>query len=161
LRYNGLRRVCKRKEVIMRVVVLIVVVGLVCCGCFQKVPQQTPGSTTGPAPGDWLKIVSFEPALPTTLHPGDELHVIIHYGMHSVDGVRIFARPYTHGAKTPGFRAHPSPMYAPGEGDAVGWFTFDKPAKVHEVRVRMVDAANPDRVLVEIVRPIKAQWVHP
>ena len=147
----------------MRVVVLIVLVGVVCCGCFQRAPEQVPGPEPGAGleKGNWLKIVSFKPGLPATLHPGDRLHVVIRYGMHSVDGVHIFARPYTHGVKTPGYRAHPSPTYGPGEGEAVGWFTFDKPTKVHEVRVRMVDAADPDHVLVEIGHPIKAQWVHP
>jgi len=145
----------------MRVVVLVVLVGLACCGCFQRAPQQTPGPMTGPGPGNWLEIVNFEPGVPATLHPGERLHVIVHYGMHSVDGVRIFVRPYTHGELTPGYRAHPSPVYGRGEGEAVGWFTFDDPAKVHEVHIQMVDAANPDHVLAEIGHRINSQWVHP
>ena len=145
----------------MRVVVLIVLAGVVCCGCFQRAPEHMPGPVTGAEPANMLDIVNFEPAIPATLHPGDRLHVIVHYRMHTVDGVRIFVRPYTHGEKTPGYKAHGSGVYGPGEGEIVGWFTFDKPTKVHEVRVQMVKAADPDHVLVEIGLPIEAQWVNP
>jgi hypothetical protein len=145
----------------MRVVVLIVLVAVACCGCFGQAGKQVPGPMTHPESGNWLEIANFEPAVPVTLHPGERLHVIVRYGMHSVNGVRIFVRPSTHGKLTPGYRAHGSPVYSRGEGEAVGWFTFDDPTKVHEVRIQMVDAANPDHVLVEIGHPIESQWVHP
>jgi hypothetical protein len=145
----------------MRIVALILFVGVVCCGCWPPPPYQPPGP--GPAADEMnaLEIVRFEPGLPATLHPGDKLHVIIHYRMHSVDTVRIFARPYTNGQPTPGYGAHGSPEYGRGEGEVDGWFSFTKPTKVHEVRVRMVDAGNQDHVLAEISRPIKAVWVKP
>lgn len=141
----------------MRIVALILLAGVVCCGCWPPPPYQPPAT----AQGNSLEIIRFEPGVPATLHPGDRLHVVIRYRMQTADTVRIFARPYTHGEPTPGYGAHGSPEYPRGEGEVVGWFTFDKPTKVHEVRVQMVDAADPDHVLVEIGRPIKAQWVKP
>jgi len=145
----------------MRIVALILLAGVVCCGCWPPPPYYPPGPEPGHEPENALEIIRFEPGLPATLHPGDRLHVVIHYRMHSVDSVRIFARPYTNGKPTPGYGAHGSPEHGRGEGEIVGWFKFDKPTKVHEVRVQMVDGADPNHVLVEIGRPIKAVWVKP
>lgn len=144
----------------MRVIALILLAGVICCGCGRYV-YHPPGPGPEPEPENGLQIIGFEPGLPAELHLGDRLHVRVRYWMQSADTVRIFVRPYTNGEPTPGFHAPGSPEYGRGEGELVGWFEFDKPTKVHEVRVRMVDAADPDRVLAEVGRPIKAIWFKP
>ena len=138
----------------MRKLLLASFVALFVCGCFPYPPAPPPG----PGPGDWLEITAFEPGVPAVLNFGDRLHVVIRYRMQSVDGVRIFARPYTNGKKTPGYRAHPSATYGRGEGEVVGWFTFSKVATVDEVRVEMVNAAN-NEVIAQISHEIEARWV--
>ncbi|MBN1918394.1 MAG: hypothetical protein JW889_10820 [Verrucomicrobia bacterium] len=110
---------------------------------------------------DGLEITGFEPAVPATLHPGDRLHVTVHYRMQAVAGVKIFVRPFTNDQPTPGYKAHGSPTYGRGNGELVGWFTFDQQAKVHRVRVQMVDAADPDHVIAETWHKVNSQWVKP
>lgn len=137
----------------MKTLLLVLFISVFACGCFPP-PPMYPG---GPAPGDALEIISFDPAMPARLNYGARLNVEIRYEMHSVDGVRIFARPYTDGKKTPGYGAHASPVYPRGDGTIVGWFKFDKSTHVDEVRVEMVNAAN-NQVIHRISRGIDATW---
>ena len=143
----------------MRALLLIPIVGLLVCGCFGPPTTTSDGPAAGSA--DVLKIARFEPGVPATLHPGDKLNVYVRYKVESVDQARIFVRPFTNGEPTPGYKAHGSPAYGRGASEMVGWFTFDNPTKVHEVRVQMVDAANPDRVIAEVGAKVNSQWVAP
>ncbi len=137
----------------MRALLLVLFVSVFVCGCMPLPPMYP----EGPAPGDALEIISFDPPMPARLGFGARLNVEIRYEMHSVDGVRIFARPYTGGKKTPGYGAHGSELYPRGDGVIVGWFTFKKAAHVDEVRVEMVNAAN-NQVIHRIAHEIDATW---
>jgi hypothetical protein len=61
------------------------------------------------------------------------------YSTTDPGGVYIFVRPYTNGALTPSYAAHPSPLYptsATGQGS--GWFTITAgPMEVDELRIQM------------------------
>jgi hypothetical protein len=145
----------------MRTLALVPIIILVASGCFgPSQPQQQP-QLPGPEASNMLKIIRFEPGVPATLHPGDKLNVYVRYRLESVDQARIFVRPFTNGEPTPGYKAHGSPTYDRGKGEMVGWFTFDKPTKVHDVRVQMVDARDPDHVVAEIGAEVNSQWVAP
>jgi hypothetical protein len=138
----------------MRTLLLALVGAVVLCGCRPIEPTlpDTPGVLR-----DGLKIVDYDPNVPAKLRTGDRLTMTVDYRIRSCAQARIFARPYTGGTKTPGYGAHPSPLYTRGEGRAVCWFTFDQPAVVDEVRVEMVNEATGQ--VVESVRyRIKAQW---
>jgi hypothetical protein len=121
-----------------------------------------PGASATNQAGDSLEIVSFDPSLPaTTLNPialGKHLTVHVRYNVTSPDGCRIFVRPLTGGALTPGYAAHPSPLFT-GSGEMDGWFFFDASADVDQVRVVMVssDAAQSTTFLTLILN-IQAQW---
>jgi thiol-disulfide isomerase/thioredoxin len=106
---------------------------------------------------DCLTIVSYAPPLPATLEAGERLSVTIDYTIASAEGAQIWARPYTEGKSTPGYGAHPSPLYGKGSGRLVGWFTFRQPATVDEVRVTMV--TNRADVVTFVAAKIQAQWV--
>jgi hypothetical protein len=144
----------------MKTLLFIPIIVLLASGCFGPPP---PPPAQGPVSGasNMLKIIRFEPNVPATLHPGDKLFVYVRYRVESVDQARIFVRPITHGEPTPGYKAHGSPVYDRGESEMVGWFTFDKPTKVHEVRIQMVDAGKPDHVIAEIWQQINSQWIKP
>ena len=137
----------------MRALLLVLFVSVFVCGCMPLPPLYP----ENPAAGDVLEVISFDPPVPAKLGLGARLNVEIRYEMQSVDGVRIFARPYTNGKKTAGYGAHPSEVYPRGGGVIVGWFTFQKPAHVDEVRVEMVNAAN-NEVIYRISREIDATW---
>jgi len=146
----------------MRALLFVPIIVLLASGCFGPPPAPTtPTQGPGPEASNMLKIVRFEPGVPATLHPGDKLFVYVHYRVESVDQARIFVRPLTHGESTPGYKAHGSPTYDRGKGEMVGWFTFDKPTKVHDVLVQMVDAGNPDHVIAEVGAEVNSQWVKP
>jgi thiol-disulfide isomerase/thioredoxin len=104
-----------------------------------------------------LEVVSTKPASPALLKPGERLEITIRYALDSAEGALIFARPYTQGKSTPGYRAHPSPVYERGKGELVGWFFFDRAVEVDEVRVEMKDATS-RATLKTLSHPLQAQW---
>jgi len=106
---------------------------------------------------DLLEIVSPTPQTPTVLSLGERFTVKVRYHLASVNQARIWARPYTGGKYTSGYRAHPSPMYDAGTGEMEGWFFFDEPTKVDEVRVQMVPADSREPIAAASLK-ISAEW---
>lgn len=73
-------------------------------------------------------------------------------------GCRILVRPLTDGALTPGYAAHPSPLFS-GSGEMDGWFCFDSSADVDQVRVVMVSSDEAQsRTFLTLILNIEAQW---
>jgi hypothetical protein len=105
---------------------------------------------------DQLKILSLAPASPARFKAEERVVVKVEYELESADAVRIFARPYTGGKKTPGYRAHPSPKYEKGSGEMEGWFGFISDANVDEIRVEMRSLEN--KLLAEASMPVKLVW---
>jgi thiol-disulfide isomerase/thioredoxin len=107
-----------------------------------------------------LEIKSINPASPAQLKAGERLTIAVEYRNPEARSVQIWVRPYTGGKSTPGYRAHGSPAYKATTGQIEGWFHFDRPAAVDEVRVEMVEGASgPERkVLATISQPISATW---
>ena len=72
--------------------------------------------------------------------------------------MRIFARPFTSGALTPNYAAHPSPLYPVGTGSASGWFTIsDGTVKVDQIRIQMWNA-DQTRLLFQTKIPVSYQF---
>jgi hypothetical protein len=107
--------------------------------------------------GDWLTVSSVEPAPPAVLGLNERLVFTLRYSITNTHSMRIFARPYTGGFTTPGYSAHPSPLFPPGSGKAEGWFSFRKPATVDEVRLTMVDEET-QQVVARASKSIVAEW---
>jgi thiol-disulfide isomerase/thioredoxin len=107
-----------------------------------------------------LEIKSISPTSPAQLKAGDRLTIAVEYRNPEARSVQIWARPYTGGRTTPGYRAHGSSAYTDTAGRIEGWFFFEQPTTVDEVRVEMVErAAGSDRkVLATISQPITATW---
>ena len=109
-----------------------------------------------------VRILSTIPASPAVLETGKRFYVKIAYRLDSTDTVRIWARPYTRGARTPGYKAHGSPLYKKEGlhiGMAVGYFFFDKLASVDEVRVHMWDVRK-RKYICSISKKVNVRWAH-
>jgi hypothetical protein len=106
--------------------------------------------------GDKLEVVSVSPPSPAVLNSDEQVVIRVKYALESADAVRIFARPYTGGKKTPGYRAHPSPKYEKGSGEMEGWFRFISDANVDEIRVEMRSLEK--KLLAEASMPVKLGW---
>jgi len=109
-------------------------------------------------PGDSLEVISVEPACPAVLDLGEKLRVKVRYRVVSSDSVRIWVRPYTRGRRTSGYKAHGSSTYEKGTGVVEGYFFFDKPTVVDEVRINMRGVAIGKDVHT-ISYKIDARWI--
>ena len=110
-----------------------------------------------------LEVISVEPPSPAVLNPGEKLHVKFRYRLGSCEAVQIWARPYTNGRKTRGYRAHGSSVYKKAvreSGVAEGSFFFDEPAVIDEVRINMQDVASRKDVHTTSYK-IDARWIGP
>jgi len=110
--------------------ILLLTLSLFCCG-FKKTAK--------------LKVISIEPKTPATLEAGQKLLINFEYDLGPYDSVLIWARPQTNGQSTPGYAAHPSPVYKKSvnpKGKAQGYFFFDRPTKVDEIVVRMSSSGS-------------------
>ena len=96
--------------------------------------------------------VEFDVAQNTQLDHGDRVNVSFDYTTDELDGARIFARPMTNDALTPGYGAHPSPLHMDSEGDGTGFFTINSGlVKVDQVRLQMTNADQSEILATKIV----------
>jgi len=109
--------------------------------------------------GDRLTIIKFSPDLPASIAIGEKLIVTVEYHINSVKEAQIFVRPFTNGKTTPGYRAHGCRPIEEGEGVIEGYFFFNKPTIVDEVRVKMVKAEDRSHICTSISKEISAQWL--
>jgi hypothetical protein len=68
--------------------------------------------------------VTYTPALPAVLDPGEQVAVGFAYATTEAAGVRIWALPRTDGGYTPAYFNGNSPLYPVGEGGGNGWFSI-------------------------------------
>ena len=117
----------------------------------------TSGIASPESQQDSLEVVSIIPRCPAVLPLGQALVVRIRYHLTSANQARIWARPYTKGLRTSAYRAHPSPFYPAGRRMVEGWFCFDQPTKVDEVRVEMVPADSREPIATASLK-LDAEW---
>ncbi len=118
------------------------------------------GQETSPevvlAPGDHLvTAISLGPDTPNILYDNQNVDVNFSYSTTEAGGVRIFIRPFTNGALSPNYAAHPSPLYpTSATGSGTGWFTITSGTTVvDEIRIQMWDA-NQTTLLFETFIPV-------
>lgn len=58
--------------------------------------------------------------------------------------------------RTPG-KSHPSPVYGPGNGEALIWFTLDVPGKIDVMRIQAVPQGR-DAAVAQIEFPVNLRW---
>jgi hypothetical protein len=114
-------------------------------------------------PEDELMVASSEPVLPATLEFGQKLNFEIVYELKSIEKTAIWVRPFVNGHRAGGYSAHHLIIVEKGaENPSVvtGWFFFNKPTQIDEIRVLMKDA-NTGKIVKEISYPITAAWTNP
>lgn len=95
--------------------------------------------------GDQLEVVELRPPLDRELaknefHPlkdGQRISVRFQYTIKSVEGARIFVRPYVDGKRLRKFEANGSPIYRQGSAKASGYFRLTDESIVDEIQVQM------------------------
>ncbi|MDZ7342776.1 MAG: T9SS type A sorting domain-containing protein [candidate division KSB1 bacterium] len=103
---------------------------------------------------DYISNIQMPPS-PVTLQLGEQLHVTFDYFTTNAAGVRIFVRPITNGAPSPGYGAHGSPVYPSGNGNGSGWFTINAGfVTVDHVRIQMYNA-DQSQLILECFVPVE------
>jgi hypothetical protein len=102
--------------------------------------------------------IALTPATPNLLAFNQDVNLTFNYSTDVAGGVRIFARPFTNGALTPGYAAHGSPLYATGSGSGNGFFTITSGAvTVDQIRFQMYNA-DQSQLIFEAFIPVHYQF---
>lgn len=107
-----------------------------------------------------LAVIATEPETPTVLGLGEKLVVIIHCDPPTPHPVQVWARPYEKGVLAMGYTAHSLAMVSKqnrNTGIVTGWFYFNKPKTIDEVRVFMRDVST-NKILITRSYKVDAKW---
>jgi len=138
-----------------KVICLVFAISLLLLSCDYSEDGGS-GSVSGK---DGLKIVRFSPELPSLIAVGEKLTVTVEYKIGSAKEAQIFIRPFTNGRGTPVNLSHGCRSIKTGKGTLEGYFIFDEPTVVDEVRVDMVNVKDQSKVYASISKEISAEWV--
>ncbi len=122
----------------------------------RRVAAQAPVAPAGPtASGDHLVIgLNMTPTSPNILKVTQNVNISFQYTTTEANGVRIFIRPFSNGALSPGYTAHPSPIYPAGSGQGSGYFTITSgEVVVDQIRIQMWNS-NQTTLLFEAFLPV-------
>ena len=92
-----------------------------------------------------VSITRLTPASPATLEPGDDVRIDFRYSVRSQRGFRIFIRPMTGSALSPGYAASGSQLFS-GRGNGRATFTLRQAGRVDRLRI-VVSEDGTDRHL--------------
>jgi len=109
---------------------------------------------------DILEVLGTDPDNPAEMVSGQKLNVHIFYQLNITETAQIWARPYKNGQKAPGYKAHhliPVDSKKENSGFVTGWFFFDKPAEIDEVRVFMRNSAT-EKIIKRCSYRVYAKW---
>lgn len=110
------------------------------------------------AAADAITAMEVSPPAPAVLAHGAQVTVTFVYDVTQTRGVRIFARPMSHGAPAPNYAASGSKVYERGSGRGRAQFTIRSgEADIDGVRFQIVDAVSRD-ILSERVFPVRFRF---
>jgi hypothetical protein len=112
---------------------------------------------SGPGRMPSVQVVESWPASPASLAPRDQVHLRVAY--ESTGGLRFQASGYRAGEAVQAVMHNPSPVYAPGAGEAIVWLAYEQGAELDEVRV-VVHDPNWKKIL-EVPVPVQFDWNAP
>jgi len=111
-----------------------------------------------PATAEYLGGITFDKATPSFLPHGEQVVVTIDYKIDEPAGGRVFARPYTDGAPSPGYAASGAALLPQGTGTTTQSFTITAgEVVVDEVRIYLV-SADQSETRLEIFVPVHFQY---
>lgn len=105
-----------------------------------------------------IKNIFFTPESPNTVYVGDNVSFSFSYYTIYENGIRIFGRPFTDGALTPGYIGHASAIYDDNTGRGTGYFSLSSPNTVDQVRFQIWDQNN-NLLLYEMFVDVNYQFV--
>ena len=108
-------------------------------------------------PMDFLVLISSTPKAPAKLKVGNAFKLRVGYGLASVEKASVAARGLFGGKTVTGAKNHATIKVYQGSGVADAWFSFDKPAKIDQVRLTLTDSATRKQILV-VTNDLKAVW---
>jgi hypothetical protein len=140
----------RSKFAIWRIVNYLLLLSLISAPAASFAAQSSSANQEGnpdlvAAPGDHLVTgISLGPDTPNILRFNENVNLSFTYATTDPGGVYIWARPFTNGAPTPNYAAHPSPLYPQSaSGVATGWFTIQSGSVVvDQIRIQMWNAAQ-------------------
>lgn len=98
--------------------------------------------------------INISPVAPASIPLGQNVNITFDYKTNQPGGIRIFARPFTGGAPTPGYGAHGSSLYPTGSGNGNGFFNIGSGnAIVDHIRFQMLND-DQSQVLLEFFVPV-------
>lgn len=101
-----------------------------------------------------IKHILLDPPSPNFVRLGQDVTVSFDYQTVEPGGVRIFARPYSGGALSPGYLADASPLYPSGSGSGSNGFTISTgTVVVDQIWLRMFNAEQ-SQLLFEAFIPV-------
>ena len=107
----------------------------------ESMAASAPQSSSIAAGGNLVTNVILSPWPSNVLASGQPVNATFDYRTSEPGGVCIFVRPYSSGAPTPNYVAHPSPVYPVGTGTGTGSFRIESgTAVVDQIRVCMYNA---------------------
>lgn len=107
-----------------------------------------------PAFGDAVSNIQVTPGSPAALQFGQDVNITFDYEIETVDGVRIFARPFSQGHLTSNYAASGSPVYPVGFGSGSATLTITSGAAlVDDIRFQ-IWTADQSAMLLEFFFPV-------
>jgi hypothetical protein len=105
-----------------------------------------------------IKNVVCTPTSPACLLFDEYVNIDFDYETDEAGGVRIFARPFTNGSKTPNCTGHGSIVHPVGSGSLTGNFKITSgDATIDSIRFQMLNADQSD-TLLEYFVPVEFQY---
>lgn len=113
------------------------------------------------AAGHSVTRITLSPPTPNILLHGQRVTISFSYATTQAGGVRIFARPFTGGAASPGYSASPAGISPAGSGTGSQFFTINSGnVTVDQIRIQMWNA-NQTTLLFEAFLPVHYQYRAP
>ena len=122
--------------------------------------QNLPPDVNATLETDTVEVISVVPGDDSVLGPAEKVEVEVFYRLGSVERGAIWVRPYQGGRRIGGYSAHHMIRVTKTEEDSGivnGWFYFNAPASVDEVRVFLQDSTR-GAVVKELSHPAALRW---
>ena len=100
-----------------------------------------------------LQLIETDPPAGSRLKPGNAFFARVKY--ETDREIHIWGRAKS-AERTPG-KSHPSPVYGPGNGEALVWFTLDVQGKVEVMRIQAVPRGR-QAAVAELEFPVALRW---
>ena len=118
-------------------------------------------SLSVPAAAHSVSRITLTPPTPNILVHGQRVTISFSYATTQAGGVRIFARPFTGGAASPGYSASPAGISPTGSGTSSQFFTINSGnVTVDQIRIQMWNASQ-TTLLFEAFLPVNYQYRAP